>query len=142
MFSARLPMLALLGSVGCAIVVPSRADTIAAPFVPPAPVNPDVPPQVSAAIVVLREACAAWQPATATTSPRAAGQVPKAVPALPERTLCVVADNPGQAFLRPMIVSGIAVAILFSLGLVVFGLLRRVLNCVWNWRLPIGAKSW
>ena len=140
MFSARLPMLALLGSVGCAIAVPSRADTIAAPFVPPAPVNPDVPPQVSAAIVVLREACAAWQ--LATTSPRAAGQVPKAVPALPERTLCVVADNPGQAFLRPMIVSGIAVAILFSLGLVVFGLLRRVLICVWNWRLSIGANSW
>jgi hypothetical protein len=61
------------------------------------------------------------------------------VPALPERALCAVADNPGQAFLRPMIVSGIAVVILFFL---VFSLLRGVLISVWNWRLPIGAKSW
>jgi hypothetical protein len=64
------------------------------------------------------------------------------VPALPERALCAVADNPGQAFLRPMIVSGIAVVILFFIGLLVFSLLRGVLISVWNWRLPIGAKSW
>jgi hypothetical protein len=143
MFSARLLMLALLGSVGCAIAVPSRADTIAAPFVPPAPVNPDVPPQVSAAIVVLREACAAWPlPPPPPISERAAGPVSKPVPAPPERTLCEVAANPGQAFRLPMIVGGIAGACLFSLGLVVFSLLRRVLICVWNWRLSIGAKSW
>jgi hypothetical protein len=145
MFSARLPMLALLGSVGYAVAVPSRADTIAAPHVPPAPVNPDVPPQASAAIIVLREACAAWQPTGTVAAPGIAGSVPKPVPAPPappERTLREVAANSGQALPQPMIMSGIAGAIPFFIGLLVFSLLRGLLISVWNWRLPIGAKSW
>ena len=142
MRSARVPLVAFVVAVSIATSGTGRADTVTAPFVPPGPVNPDVPPQASAAIIVLREACAAWQPATMPALPNTAGPMPKALGAPSERTLCAFAGNPGQALLQPMIMGGVAGAILFFIGLLVFSLLRAVLISVWNWRLPIGAKSW
>ncbi len=69
MSNRRLPTLALLAGVVCAVAPPCLADLRASLFGPPAPVNLDVPPQVGAAIVGLREACAAWRPITLTARP-------------------------------------------------------------------------
>jgi hypothetical protein len=146
MCSARLPLLALAAAVSVAGSNRVHADTLSAPFVPPAPLTSDVPHEVSVAVVALRQACASWGPATTTAAPGVAGTAPRPLtapsPALPERTLCEVAENPHQAFLQPMLWSGIAGAVLFFIGLLVFSLLRGMLISVWNWRLPIGAKSW
>ena len=144
MRSARWPLLALLGSLGCALAATSRADTIAGPLVPPAAVNPDVPPQVSAAVALLREACAAWRRPVPATPP-VAGSVPEPVaapPPLPERTLCDVADNPDRAFLDALTLGGIFCAMLLLVGFLVFILLRDVLILARDWRLLSGMKSW
>jgi hypothetical protein len=139
-----LLVLALLGSIGCAGAV-LLAVTIAAASVHPAPVNSHVPPQVRAAIVGLREACAAWPPATPTTPPRGAPalSMPVAdVATLRERTLCAFADTPEQVLLRQTLTIGSVGTILFFIGFFVFVGLREALNAVRNWRRSIGAKSW
>jgi hypothetical protein len=105
--------------------------------------KPDVPPQVSAAIVVLRNACAdRRQPAPLSAARGAIAPMPRPPLLPPGRTLCEVAKNPGQAFLHPMLFSGIVGAILFFIGVLVFSLLRGVLISAWKWRMPIGTKSW
>jgi hypothetical protein len=145
MSSRRLSTLALLAGVVCAVAPPCVAESLAAPYVPPAPLDPSVPPQASAAIVVLREACAAWRPITLAAGPGTPGQVPAPV-ALPapsqERTVCEFAVNPDQVFWQMVMMGGIAGAILFFIGLVVFSLLRGVLISAWNWRPSFGEKSW
>ncbi len=72
MSNRRLPTLALLAGVVCAVAPPCLADLRASLFGPPAPVNLDVPPQVGDAVVGLREACAAWWAITLTARPLAA----------------------------------------------------------------------
>ncbi len=72
MSNRRLPTLAPLVGVVCAVAPPCLADLRASLFGPPAPVNLDVPPQVGDAVVGLREACAAWWPITLTARPLAA----------------------------------------------------------------------
>ncbi len=144
MCSTRLLVLALLVSVACAGAL-LVADTIAGAFVAPAPVSPKVPPQVRAAIVGLREACAAWPPATRTMPLRGAPAVSMPVAEVAtarERTLCAFADYPELVLLRQTIVMGMVGAILFFIGFFVFVALRGALNAVRNWRLSIGAKSW
>jgi hypothetical protein len=165
MSNRRLPTLALLAGVVCAVAPPCLADLRASLFGPPAPVNLDVPPQVGAAIVGLREACAAWRPITLTArpptasplaasplaatplavSPLALSRVPRPVErpyASAARTICDVAANPTEAFWPSMFFAGLAGAALFFFGLVFFSLLHGLLVSAWNWRLSIGEKSW
>ena len=54
MLRARLPLLALVPAIAVGGAHAGHADTIAAPFAPPTLIKPDVPPQVSAAIVLVR----------------------------------------------------------------------------------------
>ena len=145
MRSTRLVALALVSALTVAASGAGRADTGAAPFGPPVPVKHDVPRQVSAAIGVLRKACATWRSPALTPSPMVAGIVPKPTPATPEpleRTVCEVADNPNRIYVQTAVLGGIAGAILFFFGLLLFSAVRGTLISVWNWRLPIGAKSW
>jgi hypothetical protein len=149
MRSVRLSLLALVAAVSAAVLNTGHADSIAAPLAHPVHVRPDVPPQVSVAIVALRKACVAW-PAKTVALPKAAGTAPQPVaaqgPAPQERTLCDLADNPDQVFLQPMIVGAIGGAILFPLGFVFFCCVRGSLISLWNWRLlrrtPLPYQDW
>jgi hypothetical protein len=145
MSSRGLPMLALLAGVVCAVAPPGTAKSLAAPYVSPAPIDLGAPPQVSAAIVALREACAAWRPITLAAGPSTPGHVPTpaTLPApSPEQTVCEFAVNPDQVFWRMVIMGGIAGAILFFFSVVFFSLLHGLLISAWNWRPSFGEKSW
>jgi hypothetical protein len=142
MSKMRAYLFASLAAVALAASSPVQADTVAAPFVPPAPVDPDVPPQVTAAIIVLREACAAWHPpATGAVSNPAQPVAPAQAQMRSEGTVCAVAVDPMRAYLQTMVFAGVAGAILFFVGLLVFSLLRGLLISAWNWRPRLGAQA-
>ncbi len=142
MCKTRAYLFASLAAVALAISGPAQADTVAAPFMPPAPVDPDVPPQVTAAIIVLREACTAWHPVPAGAVANPAQPVaPASAQPGSEWSVCAVAVDPMRAYLQTMVLSGVAGAILFFVGLLAFSLLRGLLIAAWNWRPRLGAQA-
>jgi hypothetical protein len=142
MSKTRAYLFASLAAVALAVSSPVKADTVAAPFMPPASVNPDVPPQVTAAIIVLREACAAWRPAPdGSVADPVRPVAPASAQMRSEGTVCAVVVDPMRAYLQTMVLSGVAGAILFFVGLLVFSLLRGLLISAWNWRPRLGAQA-
>jgi hypothetical protein len=144
MFRRRLPLLTLVATVAVTAAPPGRADTVTAPFLPPATLTPGVPHEVSVALGALRQACTAWHSAPTPPPPMKADATRQPVhPAVtpPERALCDLMLHPEHTAWSMFAASAGAGAVLFFLALVFLGMIRGVLISAWTWRFPFGVKS-